>query len=165
MTLIPLYAKTFGRLTVIDRTINDARGKPQWLCRCDCGKYATVSGCNLTTGNTQSCGCWKAEIIRDRQCLRPYESLYRIFLRKADHPVALSYEQFLGYTRIAECHYCAASVSWDGTSYNLDRKNNALGYTLDNCVVCCARCNWAKGDHFTYDEWMQLAAVVRTWKK
>lgn len=33
-----------------------------WRCRCDCGKYHTVAGCNLTTGDVRSCGCLRREI-------------------------------------------------------------------------------------------------------
>ena len=29
----------------------------KWLCKCDCGNEVAVSGSNLRTGHTQSCGC------------------------------------------------------------------------------------------------------------
>lgn len=163
--LIPLYGKEFGRLTVVDRAPNDKRGKPQWLCRCECGEYATVLGGNLKTGNTQSCGCRKREIIQERQCLRSYEALYRNFVRSAAHPASITYEQFVEFTKLTECHYCGDPVSWDGTAYNLDRTDNDQGYTVDNCVVCCARCNIGKSKNFTYEEWREIGDVIRGWKK
>jgi hypothetical protein len=36
----------------------------QWKCRCDCGGYLTVRAANLSSGNTNSCGCWKREFRR-----------------------------------------------------------------------------------------------------
>jgi hypothetical protein len=27
----------------------------------------------------------------------------------------------------------------------------------------CPRCNWAKYNHFTYDEWVQIRKVIRSW--
>ena len=61
-TLIDLTGKTFGRLTVLSRTVNDKFGKVCWLCRCSCGNIISVSSGALVTGNTKSCGC----LQRDR---------------------------------------------------------------------------------------------------
>jgi len=30
-----------------------------WKCRCDCGKEFVAAGVKLTSGHTQSCGCWQ----------------------------------------------------------------------------------------------------------
>jgi hypothetical protein len=39
--------------------------------------------------------------------------------------------------------------------YNgIDRKDNNKGYTMENCVPCCGRCNRAK-DTMSYEEFMQ----------
>ena len=46
-----------GRLVVIRRACNTITGRAQWLCDCDCGTRTVVSGKNLRTGNTRSCGC------------------------------------------------------------------------------------------------------------
>lgn len=50
--------KRFGNLIVISRfEHNDQFNKPQWLCKCDCGKETVVSARRLKSGNTKSCGC------------------------------------------------------------------------------------------------------------
>lgn len=58
---LDLNGKRFGRLTIIKRVENrilpSGQKRSQWLCKCDCGNYATVLGYMLTSGNTQSCGC------------------------------------------------------------------------------------------------------------
>ena len=57
--LIDLSGQTFGQLTVLDRAGRDDTGKTLWRCRCECGRIANVTGLNLRTGNTKSCGCLK----------------------------------------------------------------------------------------------------------
>lgn len=58
--LIDLTGRKFGRLTVVERQPNQGR-KTMWLCRCDCGNETVISGSNLTSGNTKSCGCYHTE--------------------------------------------------------------------------------------------------------
>ena len=59
-TLLDLTGSRFGRLAVLART-GTKRGRPMWLCMCDCGKFPEVSGENLRGGITTSCGCYHAE--------------------------------------------------------------------------------------------------------
>jgi hypothetical protein len=56
-----------------------------------------------------------------------------------------------------KCYYCDRTVEefkndkgLNPTAYRLsiDRKNNNLGYQLDNIVLCCGRCNTIKSDFF-----------------
>ena len=57
--VINLTGQKFGHLTVIERDGSDNRGEAKWLCECDCELHSkiSVSGGNLRTGHTQSCGC------------------------------------------------------------------------------------------------------------
>ncbi len=51
--------KRYGKLTVISfDKIKD--NIAYWICKCDCGNYTTVSGKDLRSGNTRSCGCIKS---------------------------------------------------------------------------------------------------------
>ena len=52
-----IVGERFGRLTVIDRTVNSPDGKAQFKCQCDCGNIVTVRARNLRCGLTRSCGC------------------------------------------------------------------------------------------------------------
>lgn len=49
----------------------------------------------------------------------------------------------------SECFYCGHSPS---PLNGIDRKNNSIGYTVENCVSCCKKCNIAKSN-MEYDEW------------
>lgn len=61
-----LTGRRFGRLVV---TRFDGRRKRDayWECVCDCGTVRSVHGGNLRAGNTTSCGCFLAEVIRRPQ--------------------------------------------------------------------------------------------------
>lgn len=50
----------YGKLTVIERAENDVRGMAHWVCECECGSKTIVSGGNLRSGITKSCGCLKS---------------------------------------------------------------------------------------------------------
>ncbi len=57
-----LTGQRFGRLTVLYPVSEQTSSKAVvWHCRCDCGNEVDVSRKKLTTGVTQSCGCWKKE--------------------------------------------------------------------------------------------------------
>jgi len=47
-------------LTLFDTKTLRAR----WLCRCDCGTEKVVTGKDLVSGNTKSCGCAKQGVNR-----------------------------------------------------------------------------------------------------
>lgn len=50
--------KRYGRLVVTQRSNKPAKNyNTSWLCKCDCGNLVEVITHNLTSGNTQSCGC------------------------------------------------------------------------------------------------------------
>jgi hypothetical protein len=108
-------------------------------------------------------------------CLKkknPYGVIYKKLLSNASKKnieVILTYEEFLKFTDIKNCNYCDAEIQWTewtsrtncGKSYNLDRKDSNLGYTKENCVVCCPRCNWVKNNQFTYDEFKLIGKVIK----
>lgn len=56
-----LTGKQFGNLTVISRVEDyvSPKGthKSRWLCQCKCGNTTVVTGDNLRSGNTTTCGC------------------------------------------------------------------------------------------------------------
>lgn len=45
-----------------DKTIPPKRGtRVRWLCACDCGKVTSVTGHELQSGDTTSCGCYRRD--------------------------------------------------------------------------------------------------------
>lgn len=122
-------------------------------------------------------GCSNDKSAKERGYLyrkKPYEALFNIFKRKTIKSGKIndiSYEQFVKFTEQNNCFYCYSSVFWteynvseNGSSYNLNRKNNTLGYTADNCVVCCWKCNESKKDNFSHEEWYGMTEYFRNKK-
>ena len=139
----------------------DKHRRSIWAVRCKCGTNKEVFGSNLRRGEAQSCGC--------SHFLKPFEALYNVLRsRSAQRPVAvdLSFEEFLVFTDTKECHYCSTDILWDerGQRTNLDRKDNNLGYTKENCVVCCRECNVVKGARFTYEQMLQIGELIKSWR-
>jgi 5-methylcytosine-specific restriction endonuclease McrA len=160
--VINLLNQRFGKI-VVKEFLGVENRNAVWRCECDCGEFANLQGGQLRAGNWKSCGCLNAR-------RRPYEALYNNLVynaKRRNHMIALSYEDFLFFVDINTCHYCGAGILWEkvmghGTlRHNLDRKENSLGYSLDNCVVCCYDCNATKGDRFTFKEFMLLAPILR----
>jgi hypothetical protein len=57
-----LMGQRFARLVVVAEAAELSKdGKRRWVCRCDCGGLATVTGNNLKTAKTKSCGCLQRE--------------------------------------------------------------------------------------------------------
>ncbi len=63
--LINLVGKKFGRLTVVSRAENK-RHLTAWNCVCECGNTVVVTGSNLKSGHTKSCGCYDREMTSQR---------------------------------------------------------------------------------------------------
>ena len=73
-----------------------------------------------------------------------------------------------------KCHYCGIAESdftaiWGefyggkkrGPKLEIDRRDNTLGYDIENCVLACAVCNCAKSDKFTYEEFKRVGKTIR----
>lgn len=58
-----LTGQRFGRLTVVSLAGWTTDRRAKWLCQCDCGRYHIVRGSHLQSGNVQSCGCYRKEIL------------------------------------------------------------------------------------------------------
>ena len=158
--------RVYGRLTVKKQV--STKGHRRYKCKCVCGKFTEASANNLVTGRVISCGCALKGCNRGR----PYEWLYGCLTRNAKlrkRKIDIRYEDFVKFCDIKTCHYCEAPVLWkeysyagySGAAYNLDRKDNSLGYLLSNVVVCCTRCNISKGNRFTYEEWLQIGKLIK----
>lgn len=67
---------------------------------------------------------------------------FGIYKRNASvrgHEWCLSFEEFLSFWK-GTCFYCGDPIETIG----LDRLDNSLGYTKENVVPCCSKCNIAK---------------------
>ena len=68
--LVDRTGMRYGRLTVLCRApahmayrSPGGQIKTRWLCKCDCGAEVVVTGTNLVSGRTTSCGCYREETV------------------------------------------------------------------------------------------------------
>jgi hypothetical protein len=64
-----LHGQRFNRLTVSHAVGRNKHNHIVWLCICDCGNETKVTTQSLTSNNTKSCGCAKADHAKDVQHL------------------------------------------------------------------------------------------------
>lgn len=57
-----MMGQVFSRLTVLSMEENSNRKDVRWLCQCQCGKQKYISGKNLRSGHTRSCGCMQEDV-------------------------------------------------------------------------------------------------------
>ena len=153
MRLIDLSGQKFHRLTVVKRhPENNKQNKPMWVCKCDCGKVVIVTGSDLKSGNTKSCGCLDKEVGKKKLTTHGYSKtrLYRVWTSMKDrchNPNNKRYNDY-GGRGIFVCdewrHDFVAFREWayqngydDSVPFGqctIDRANNNDGYTPYNCV-------------------------------
>lgn len=63
--------------------------------------------------------------------------------------------EFVRQTVIEPCSYCGTP-----NSMGLDRLDNDLGHTNENCVPCCSICNYVRSNEFTPEEMKELGKVI-----
>lgn len=96
-----------------------------------------------------------------------FKFAYKRRAKRKGLEVTLTDNQFVQLVT-SECHYCGRPSKLDVRTINkrsvnmltVDRMDSSKGYTTENCVSCCKRCNTIKMD-MTYDEFVrQVKAIV-----
>lgn len=165
-----LTGERFGRLVVIKHAYVK-KNQNWWECKCDCGNATIVKARRLSGKITKSCGCYR----RERKSIEPYRWMYNLMVRcnniRKRQKETMSFEEFKVFIGTSKCHYCGWDIVWNphqfyknrdlgSGGYYLDRKDNSLGYTKENCVVCCSLCNMVKGRSLTYDEMLIVGESI-----
>lgn len=174
MKIKDLTGMKFTRLTVLERTESPAHLKRKyvfWRCLCDCGNHCSVMSAALRNGATKSCGCLKKETNGNQVRLQYGEANFRYLFnrykaraRTNKLDFRLTKEEFRSLTK-QNCYYCGFQPNqivahpdhYGEYIYNgIDRKDNSIGYILENCVPCCKKCNRAKNDLSMneFNEWI-----------
>lgn len=141
---------------------------------CKCKDLACSNTIRVRKNNRHDGFCRKCADKQKRK--RPYETLYNIFITSATRnkiPIFLTYEDFFQLCQVKECHYCQSPTIRSEHKFNsktfsraymIDRKDNSIPYIASNCVSCCWACNDLKSDRFTYEQFLQISALTKTFK-
>lgn len=160
--------KSYGWLTILGVSRNKYY---KYTCICECGNLSQPNAHAVLNGSTISCGCYWEYSVRGEKKNKPRSDIkygkkssaanyvFHTYKRNASKRgliFMLNKDQFVDLI-VKDCCYCGcspqqASRYWGKDKspkfiYNgVDRVDNNLGYTLDNCVACCNTCNKAKSD-------------------
>ena len=144
----------YGRLTVVKFMGYSKFKQGLWLFRCDCGNEKVLILSEVKRGVIKSCGCIAKEGLGEG--VASFNEVYATYQRRAINKnikFEISKEEFKDMTQKV-CFYCGSlprnkcskSPNGDYTYNGLDRLDSSKGYTLDNIVPCCIKCNEAKMD-------------------
>ena len=189
-----MIGQTFARLTVISRAGRDRHRRALWHCRCSCGKAKILAGIDLRKGAIKSCGC-----LRDEHARRMARDVLLPFAFRTKHNDSRSSEHMCWGSMIQRClnpkHRAYARYGGRGITvcdrwrhsyenfladmgrrptpkHSLDRIDNDLGYSPDNCRWTSAKRqmrNRATNLQITYGavirplaEWSDVTGLPRT---
>lgn len=154
-TIDKYVGKKYGFWTVLSYS-HRLRKKVYFTCQCDCGTIKPVFIHDMRNGTNKSCGCYKppCRLPPGEAALTILINVYRCAARKRGHAFDLTRDEFRAIVS-QNCFYCEnlPSMQTRVIEYNsspfvyngIDRVDNDLGYTFENCVPCCRSCNFKKG--------------------
>lgn len=170
-----LLGKKFNKLTVIEEAGRSKEGTVLWKCLCDCGGFKIARARCIKKGRTTSCGCVFLAKAKQINRLAPGEAAFRARFQQYNKNAIkrklifnLDLNQFKQIV-IQNCHYCnseprlyfmAKSIVENVAMNGIDRKDNNIGYQLDNCLACCKICNLMKNT-LSYVEFLNHINKIR----
>lgn len=147
-----IIGKRFSRLVVVEeRPTDKAYGKysgRRLLVKCDCGNIKSVNRRAVIRGRVQSCGCLKPQKKHGLSSKKIYSS-YRSMLQRCYDQSHWLYHRYGGrgitvcdeWLKNIEVFYNWAMENGYRKGLTIDRINNDLGYSPDNCHFVTLRQN------------------------
>jgi hypothetical protein len=149
-----LTGQRFGRLVVLGWA-GHSKPNAAWVCRCDCGGEKLALSHNLKSLRTRSCGCLNLENLsnsgsadfcaRDTK-MHPEHKVWGQMIRRCHNPTERRFADY-GGRGISVCDrwrygengthgfmcFMTDMGSRPSPKHTIDRVNNNLGYSPDNC--------------------------------
>jgi len=132
-------------IVVISQNPERHHKKIQWNCVCDCGNLKVIHGASLKTGLSQSCGCRVAAATVERCTTHGMTgttefSIWKNMLSRCHNQDNPGYPNY-GGRGIEVCSEWRDSFenfyrdmgSRPSRKYTIDRRDNDLGYSKENC--------------------------------
>lgn len=185
---INIIGEKYGFLTVVGEESVITNGRPRYLvrCKCDCGNETVVDKAKVRRGDTQSCGCMQKKMRKSLggKFKKPkgeasFNECYGAYIKSAKlrgYEFNLTKEEFR-HIVTQPCIYCGEALTQEKRKAmcngsfkytGIDRYDNTKGYTIENSVPCCKRCNRIKSDMGIEEFEERLEMIVKRknmWKR
>jgi hypothetical protein len=132
---IDISKKKYGRLTVLGYV-----GNGKWECVCECGNKKVLRTGKITTLHTKSCGCLsKTNALKHGGIGSREYNIWANMKARCNNINNTSYKNYggRGITICDEWNSSFEKFIKDmgpcPKNYSIDRINNELGYSIDNC--------------------------------
>ena len=134
----------FTRLAVVARAGSDSNGNAKWHCQCDCGNTTISSGFTLRNGQAKSCGCLTTEQLRARAPTHRMSNtatyhVWQHMFNRCYNPNNVRFHRYGGRgIKVCERWFSFENFYADmgerpSKAHSIDRADNDLGYSPDNC--------------------------------
>ena len=191
---IIMPGQRFGMLTVEGMCLTpyiapNGHTRRQFWCVCDCGNRIITNSHALKMGNRLSCGCMRRAktkpqhprqqrkkpdfCIEARKIYRRLSNIWRLMKERCYNSNALNYKNY-GARGISICDQWLndrdSFIFWAiahgyGQDKSIDRINNDMGYSPENCrwVDWATQCNNKRCCH--YIEYGDECMTVKQWER
>lgn len=140
---IDLTGQSFGRLIVVNFAGRDNKeNRKSWLCKCECGNEKVVLEKALNSGNTKSCGCLivRNGVEKTKHGMTDSKTwgIWRGMMRRCYEVTNQHYHLYGAKGKLVEDRWHTFQNFFEDMgecpeNHSLDRINNDLGYSKDNC--------------------------------
>lgn len=143
---IDITGQKFGKLTVIERAYSGKNRQVYWRCKCDCGNEAIISGVQLRSGRTRSCGCicktikglsrtrlYKLWLGMKARCYKPKTHQYKNYGGRGIQVCEEWKHSFMNFYDDMHESYEEACAKYGEMNTSIDRINVDVDYCKENC--------------------------------
>lgn len=123
--------------------------KPNKYCSRVCSKKAGSEQRRIKIKNGLETG-----FLSGKPIIHLFYDRYKSGAVKKKRVFALTIEQFNSFWK-KKCHYCGFQIP----SIGIDRMDSSIGYSMDNCVPCCTKCNLMKR-HIPTDDFINHCKLI-----
>jgi len=161
--LIDESGRKYGKFTILNKYKRIKQGgsnRTFWLAECECGEQRWLRATHIRNGKAaKMCRtCSNKNRTRSWQDADAYKQhRYKQGAEKRNLPFELTEEQFRHLIH-QPCHYCGRRPTEKRTN-GIDRRDNKKGYTVENSLPCCTKCNFLKG-RFDYEVFIKQAKRI-----